>query len=486
MRRGIRLVTAPERQETELIDKIKKEVRRDLPGALVSLGLHVVVLLVLALIAVAVKGGPDIGAIQLEWAKEQIASAPPAVQMVTPIRIEQPNLVPLTPPPMVEKPKEAVTQTQPVEVKPVDMKKSLSGRQKKDADKLTTRDAFNEDSRKAIDRSLAWIVRQQFPDGHWSLQGPYPDGASTRWSTDVGGTGLALLALLGDGHTPQLGNHSAAVAKGLKWLQGTQQSSGVFYQGVEEGREPTFYAHSIATMVMCEALTLTGDEQYRAAAEKGIEYLVRSQNPVEGGWGYRPLDETGEGDLSVSGWALMALHTARMADIEVPGGAFLLASRFLDRCQEAPANESRYKYRPNFSPATDIEQRAAMTASGLLARQWMGWPKNYPPLIVGVDFLLEENQQPRWEAYHRNAYGWYYAAEVLHNYGGDRWKEWFADLQQMVVSAQKTRGRDSGSWDPNTPVGSPHEWSDKSGRLYLTVLCTLILETPFRHEPLYE
>ena len=48
-----------------------------------------------------------------------------------------------------------------------------------------------------------------------------------------------------------------------------------------------------------------------------------------------PLDETGIGDLSVTGWALMALHTARMASIEVLPEAFLLASAFLDSVQGA-------------------------------------------------------------------------------------------------------------------------------------------------------
>lgn len=485
-RRGIRLVVAPEPDEPELLDVLQKEVRRGLPGALISAGIHAVVLLVLAIIAVTARYRPSIGALQLEWARTPVEVVAPAATFVVPIRIEQPNLNPITPPPMVPKPQEAVTQPQPVTVKPVDVAKTLSTRLKKDVDKLTTRDAFNEDSRKSIDRALSWIIRQQASDGHWSLTGPYPDGASVRWSTDVGGTGLALLALLGDGQTPSHGNYAPAVAKGLTWLKGTQQPSGLFYQGVEEGREPTFYAHSIATIVMCEALSLTGDDQYRASAEEGVAYLIRSQNPIEGGWGYRPLDETGEGDLSVTGWALMALHTARMAGVTVSGEAFLLASRFLDRCQESPSDESRYKYRPSFPVGKEIEQRVAMTASGLLARQWLGWPKTHPPLIVGVEFLLGENQRPRWEAYHRDVYAWYYAAEVLHNQGGDGWRNWYADLQQMTIDAQKTKGRDSGSWDPNSPVGSPHEWSDKSGRLYLTVLCTLILETPFRHAPLYE
>jgi hypothetical protein len=53
------------------------------------------------------------------------------------------------------------------------------------------------------------------------------------------------------------------------------------------------------------------------------------------------------------------------------------------------------------------------------------------------------------------------------------------------VSHQQRTGKEAGSWHPTKPPGSNHEWSGVVGRLYVTVMCVLVLETPFRHAPLY-
>ena len=43
-----------------------------------------------------------------------------------------------------------------------------------------------------------------------------------------------------------------------------------------------------------------------------------------------------------------------------------------------------------------------------------------------------------------------------------------------------------GSWAPSEFPGADAEHSHIGGRLYLTALSVLVLETPFRHAPLYE
>ena len=153
--------------------------------------------------------------------------------------------------------------------------------------------------------------------------------------------------MLGDGHTHQSGPYQKQVQKGIDWLVKQQKGNGDLFDIFEEGREPHFYAHSQATIVLCETIALTGDDFYRGPAENAVKFLINSQNPELGGWKYRPLNERGIGDLSVTGWVLMALHSARMAGIEIPFQTFLLAERFLDSVQENPVNASFYKYRPD-------------------------------------------------------------------------------------------------------------------------------------------
>lgn len=472
-------------REPELTEQIIGEVKRDLPGVLASLGVHAVVLLLFALIPILLEQPAPERIISLEWATAAPQRTQPQalVQLSAPIQLTRPTPAAAAPPRVEPAPTDDPA-PQEVPVAPVVVSSSLGGRTQKTGPAAAAA-GVNDESRQALDRALRWLAKQQRPDGRWSLDGPYADGATrTRFSTDVGATALALLAFLGDGHTHQSGEFTDVVGKGLTWLKTQQRSDGEIYDGSEEGEEPSVYSHAISTIVLCESLALTGDEQFRGPAVKAVAFLTAAQNPVRGGWRYRPLSESGEGDLSVTGWALMALHTARMAGLDVNPEAFLLASSFLDRCQEQPRDPSRYKYMPTYPP--DRGQRASMTASGLLARQWLGWPRQYPPLTSGVSYLLSDEAAPEWDNGHRNVYAWYYQAQVLHNLGGEKWREWFARLQQTVVSRQQTTGKESGSWHPTRPAGSNHEWSAVVGRLYVTVMCVLILETPFRHAPLYE
>jgi hypothetical protein len=81
--------------------------------------------------------------------------------------------------------------------------------------------------------------------------------------------------------------------------------------------------------------------------------------------------------------------------------------------------------------------------------------------------------------------------ETLHNLGGKQWKEWFDVVQNLIVDNQKRRGSRkaptdvAGSWSPTEPSGSNEEYANKAGRLYMTAMCLLILETPVRHAPIY-
>ncbi len=340
-------------------------------------------------------------------------------------------------------------------------------------------------AREALERALAWIVRQQQPDGHWSMTGPYTEGAESREAdTDTGATALSLLALLGDGHSPIAGKHQKAVDKGVRWLIGQQQPNGDLFDSSEQGRSAHFYAHSQATIVLCEALALSGDESIRPAAEKAAAFLVAAQNSRLGGWKYRPLGAEGIGDTSVTGWALMALHTARIAKIHVPPETFLLASSFLDSAQVDVADASRYRYRPD--EPSQKEQLWSMSAEGLLCRQWLGWPRKYEAFTKGQEFLTSEVNRPVWAEGQRNVYAWYYTAQTLHNLGGDAWKSWFAHTQGLLLKHQAAGGgKTGGSWHPTKPKGAFLEWSEGAGRLYFTVMCVLILETPNRHAPVY-
>jgi hypothetical protein len=270
-------------------------------------------------------------------------------------------------------------------------------------------------------------------------------------------------------------------------LKSHQKADGDFHDHEELGRQTAFYAHAQATIAMCEAYALTSDPSLRQSAERAIKFLLSAQHPSDGGWRYQPQDGKSMGDLSVTGWGLMALNTARMANIEVPLEPFNRVSVFIDSVEIQSG--ARYKYLPSDPPGKSTR---AMTAEGLLCRQWLGWPKTWPAMLDGVKTLIDPNDPPDWAPGKRNVYEWYYIAQTLHNLGGDDWKKWYGRIQYLIVEHQtkvgvRTAGKDvQGSWHPTNPRGSNEEYADKAGRLYLTALSLLILETPYRHTPLYE
>jgi hypothetical protein len=67
---------------------------------------------------------------------------------------------------------------------------------------------------------------------------------------DVGATGLALLAYLGDGNTLRVGPYREQVKKGVAWLRQQQQESGLIG---ESSGHAYMYNHGIATTAMVEA-----------------------------------------------------------------------------------------------------------------------------------------------------------------------------------------------------------------------------------------
>ncbi len=331
----------------------------------------------------------------------------------------------------------------------------------------------------AVTAGLNWLKRHQQPEGNWQLHTGYPNASEVVLKTDTGATALALLAFLGHGQTHVNADDEStrdAVARGLNWLIDTQKPNGDFHDWDELGRQTAYYAHSQALIAICEAYAMTGDRKLIDPAERGIRFLLESQQPIEGGWKYQPQDEQSVGDLSVTGWALMALHTARVANLRVPSEPFQRGHKFLDLVQLEDG--ARYKYEPR--PGWDATY--AMTGAGLLCRQYFGWTQKEPALGSGVDYLLSPPNEPVWTGGKRNVYSWYYTGQVLHNLNDDRFTEWYQRTATEILDHQFTGGGRAtrGSWSP-IPAGDPYEYGEKAGRLYLTVMCLLILETPYRH-----
>ncbi|GEM_PF-98421 len=137
--------------------------------------------------------------------------------------------------------------------------------------------------RKSIRRALRFLIAQRNNEDHWVEHGGQPGGL----------TALAALAMLSSG----VDANSPELLQTLRYLAAKQP-------------ERT-YSSALITM----ALTAADPVLYRPQIQMHVDYLVKIQDPGGGGFGYG--NRGGNGDSSNTQFALLALHEAQVAGIDI-------------------------------------------------------------------------------------------------------------------------------------------------------------------------
>ena len=137
---------------------------------------------------------------------------------------------------------------------------------------------------------------------------------------------------------------------------------------------------------------------------------------------------------------------------------------------------ANYGYlRPGDGPTT--------SAVGLLCRMYLGWGRQHPALLKGVENfdklgpsmpVADKSIPPVADLYFN-----YYATQVLYHHHGPAWERWNKRMREFLVATQSSEGHESGSWYFQDRHG------DKGGRLYNTAIAILTLEVYYRYLPLY-
>jgi hypothetical protein len=165
-----------------------------------------------------------------------------------------------------------------------------------------------------------------------------------------------------------------------------------------------------------------------------------------------------------------------MAGINVPPTTFQRIGGFLDTV--AADEGQRYRYMPIFQGQPG-KISAAVTAGGLLCRQYLGWPQRDPRLVEGFELLMAECPID-FDSGTKDVYAWYYITQVAHHMEGESWRQWNDRLRDVLPREQAVKGKQKGSWDP-----SLDRWGHIGGRLFVTCFCTYMLESYYRHLPLF-
>ena len=348
----------------------------------------------------------------------------------------------------------------------------LEGRSPEGRKKFGERFGATPQSESAVDRALDWIVRHQRPNGSWSFNLDLdPCNGRCRHSKDAGdtatpstgATGLALLALLGAGHTHHSGPYAKNIRQAIYYLR---DAAGLTDEGYD-WQQGSMYGHGIALMAIGELCTMTRSEDgayesdLKDMVERGAAFTQIAQHP-NGSWGYVPGSP---GDTTLTGWQVLSLIAARRNGVRLRSYTLPRAKEYL---QEIVGNdEFEFGYKgPPAEPTT--------TAIGLTLMLYLG---QSPDNTIFRESLTRMAKRGPTKT---NVYHDYYATLALHHARHRLWEQWNSELQNHLVRSQVKEGHEAGSWHFDD------RWGNKGGRLYTTAMCTMMLEVYYRYMPLYD
>ena len=345
----------------------------------------------------------------------------------------------------------------------------FEGRDPKIRTMVLRREGGSQKTEAAVAKGLFWLAGHQDEQGGWDLA-EFHNTHSCNGQCNgqgiaqcpVAATAMGLLPFLGAGQTTNSGIYKDVVRKGVDRLLSLQSPNG----DLRDRGRGRMYSHAQGTIALCEAHAMHPENAIADAAERAVRFLEKTQHQG-GGWRYEPNTP---GDLSVTGWMVMALQSARMAGIAVSPESLDRATVFLDSVATT-SDGSEYAYLP------EGDSTPAMTAEGLLCRQYLGWQANEPGLERGIDQLLTQSLPNKR---HTDIYYWYYGTQVLHHVGGPPWEQWNEAMHPILAGSQEKKGHKAGSWDPR---GGGE--ANAGGRIYMTCLAICTLEVYYRHLPLY-
>ena len=308
----------------------------------------------------------------------------------------------------------------------------------------------NQSTEQAVLAALRWLKQYQEPNGSWKM------------GQDQAATSLALLAFLGHGETPDSADFGVTVDRAIRYLIGGVDSNGV--------ASATMYVQGLVGLALSEAYALTQSPIIRDPLEREIKAIIRAQqapktSPLnQGGWRYTHTSD--DADLSVAGWQIMALKSARNAGIEIPDKVFSEAASYVWNMYGGPG----FGYAgPQSTPN--------MTAVGILCQQFFG-NGNDRRLRPALDYL--DKIKMDWDKAEGSfiLYGWYYMTQAMFQGGKSHWTGWNAQMRDALVKHQN----EDGHWD--TPGYKNQEKG--FGPVYGTTLCCLMLEVYYRYLPMYQ
>lgn len=308
----------------------------------------------------------------------------------------------------------------------------------------------------AVKRGLAYLAKRQRPNGTF-------EGTRGR---SCGIVSLAGMAFLSTGNLPGQGPYGVHVNRCVDWVLDNQKPGGLLNH---DSGDKGMYSHNIATLFLSEVSGMVDPERQKKIDEvlpKATSLILIAQKLDQksrrhaGGWRYSA--DSRDSDLSCSGWALMALRSARLNGARVPDRAIEAAVEYIYRCHD--------RHKGSFGYQDSMNHSSTLTGAALLCLELCGHHDSESTIAAG-NFLLKVH--PRIEQQQFAYYGVYYGAQGMFQLGGDHW-DTFADWMYKTYLPKQ---RVEGSWR--------HHRSYESD-IYYTAMMVLSFTVPYRQLPIYQ
>ncbi|KAA5539024.1 terpene cyclase/mutase family protein [Roseiconus nitratireducens] len=335
----------------------------------------------------------------------------------------------------------------------------------------------------AVDRGLRWLANEQAEDGR------FPSDEIAQPAV----TSLAVMAFLSRGHLPDQGPYGENISRAIDFVLSTQRRRGYFSlrpvippsQHLTPS-QTVVYNHSIAGLMLGEVYGMCSGERSQRVEQaihraliyhREVQSRTKSAESDFGGWRYGyPESPDAASDMSVTGWALMFLRSARNAEFNVPKQYFDEGLDFVQRCYEPDPSQHEkgvFRYRPHASqenPQITLANTASATLTLIL-----GGRHRYEGVATSVTWFRSRNYPNPWQ----NNYYYlasYYSSQAMAQVGGEAWEQIFPQIAAGLLEEQS----DTGGWPP----GGANE--KRFGSAYSTSLAVLALTPAYGLLPIYQ
>jgi hypothetical protein len=336
----------------------------------------------------------------------------------------------------------------------------------------------------AVDQALAFLASQQQPDGSFP----------TMPHAQPGVTSLCVLAFMAHGHIPGEGPYGQQLDLATAFILSCQKDNGLLALYGPDGPRITrdvdheigsacAYSHAISALALSEMYGM-GQAKRSAQLQRAIDKALiaalemqrwRKDGPYDqGGWRYLDDFDQNDSDLSVTGWYLMFLRSARNAGFNVPKQSIDDAVGFVRRSFQKNYGAFGYTVGTGRSPSRGT------AGAGILALGHAGFHNSFEAKRTGewiMQYGFDNYNDTLGLDRDRYHYSLFNCCQGMYQLGSPYFEQFFPRTVRVVLDNQQV----DGSWDAES-----YHRDRAFGNSYSTALVLLAIGAPNQLLPIFQ